>query len=251
MSITKIIFSPAGTTGRVADVLANALDDAVNTIDLCDRNAEYAAAEIGDLAVIAMPSFGGRVPALAAERFRQIKADHVPAVVVAVYGNRAYDDVLVETADLAKEAGFEVVAGVAAVAQHSMVPEYAAGRPNADDAATLRVFASQIATKLASGEKKEPELPGNRPYKELKQFVTYPMANDNCIQCGACAIACPTGAIDMEDAHKMDTSKCVCCMRCISVCPMEARDYAPEQRAGITERLREVCSVYKDYELYI
>ena len=251
MSMTKIIVSPTGTTGRVADILAHALDDEVNTIDLCDPDTDFSAAEIGDMAVIAMPCFAGRMPDVARDRLRLLKADHVPAIVVAVYGNRAYDDLLLETADVAKEVGFTVIAGVAAVAEHSMVRQFATGRPNEDDAATLRVFASQIGTKLAMADYREPALPGKRPYKEWKRSVMYPIANDDCIQCGACAAACPTGAIDMTDAHKLDTTKCICCMRCISLCPMEARDYAPEQRAMITERLREACSVYKDYELYI
>lgn len=73
-----------------------------------------------DFAIIAMPVFAGRVPALAVERLRRIKSNHARCAIVAVYGNRTYDDALLEMQDVATEMGFRVVAAVSTVAEHSI-----------------------------------------------------------------------------------------------------------------------------------
>ena len=48
-----------------------------------------------------MPVYAGRVPALTVERLKGIKTSGVKCVIVAVYGNRAYEDALVEMQDVA------------------------------------------------------------------------------------------------------------------------------------------------------
>ena len=90
-----------------------------------------------DLAVIAVPSYAGRVPAVAVQRLAAVKGNGARAVLVCVYGNRAYEDTLVELADTAKEAGFRVMAAVSAIAEHSIARQFAAGRPDAEDAQRL------------------------------------------------------------------------------------------------------------------
>ena len=101
--------------------------------DLCVKAADIQMPDIHeeDLAVIAMPVFAGRVPALAVERLRKVDAQGAKCVVVAVFGNRAYDDALLELRDVALEMGFRVIAAVAAVAEHSIIRRYGKGRPDA------------------------------------------------------------------------------------------------------------------------
>lgn len=164
MKINVLYFSPTGGTKRTAQHLAGALGGETLCTDLTVHPAQSAPA---DAAVIAVPSFGGRVPPLAAQRIRQLKGGGAPAVLLCVYGNRAYEDCLVELQDLASEAGFRVVAAVAAIAEHSIARQYAAGRPDAQDLARLSAFGEAIREKLACGELTEPELPGNRPYKSF------------------------------------------------------------------------------------
>lgn len=251
MTITKIVFSPTGGTDRVADVLAKALGDQVVTVDLCDRNMDFSKVEMGDLAVIAMPCFCGRVPPLAARRMADIQGEGTSAVVVAVYGNRAYDDLLIETADLAESVGFHVIAGIEAVAEHSIVRDFAKGRPDESDEAQLRLFAAQINSKLINASCSELTLPGNHPYKEYKCGGMFPVANDMCIQCGKCATVCPIGAIAMDDLKHVDETLCMSCMRCIAVCPVGARAIDAARYEALKTHLNEVCSVRKEAVLYI
>lgn len=45
---------------------------------------------------------------------------------------------------------------------------------------------------------------------------------DNCVACGACADACPNGAITVGDIAEIDAGKCVDCGACVDACPSEA-----------------------------
>ncbi|MFP4392111.1 MAG: hypothetical protein ACLFPG_04570 [Desulfohalobiaceae bacterium] len=54
----------------------------------------------GDLAMLGIPVYGHRVPALAAKRMQQIQARGMLAVVVVICGNLAYEDALLEITDL-------------------------------------------------------------------------------------------------------------------------------------------------------
>ena len=146
MKLYEITFSPTGGTQKAADLLTEALGGERIAVDLTDRTADFSAVAFTpeDVAVIAVPSYGGRVPAAAVQRLETMKGSSARAVLVCVYGNRAYEDTLVELEDAAKQAGFRIIAAVAAIAEHSIVRRYAAGRPDAEDAKQLQAFAGKI-----------------------------------------------------------------------------------------------------------
>lgn len=254
MSVKEIVFSPTGGTKAVADIVAHALAPDVFFVDLTDRFADHEAIALSeeDVAVIAMPCYGGRVPALAASRFACIQGSGARAIIVAVYGNRAFDDQLVEMEDLAEAAGFRVVAGISAVAEHSIARQFAAGRPDAADVAVLEDFAKAIAEKLAKGEDHCPELPGNRPYKALSKGGHVPVADSTCVHCGQCAEKCPNGAIDSEHLETADAARCISCMRCVAVCPVGARSIGKETLAGTAAFLEKAgAGVRHEAALYL
>ena len=118
--------------------------------------------------MVAAPSFGGRLPQLFAKRLQTLRGNGARAVPVVVYGNRAYEDTLLELSDLLTAAGFACCAGVAAVAEHSIFRQFAAGRPDTEDCAALLRFGKEIQQKLQGGDANPLEFPGNRPYKPLK-----------------------------------------------------------------------------------
>lgn len=143
MKLYNIVFSPTGGTKKVSALLTGTLDGKIITVDLTHSKQNFCTVHLTqeDAAVISVPSYGGRVPAVAVERLTQLNGQGARAVLVCVYGNRAYEDTLVELEDAAKQAGFRVIAAVAAVAEHSIVRQFAAGRPDAQDAKQLSDFA--------------------------------------------------------------------------------------------------------------
>lgn len=253
MKLYDIVFSPTGGTKKVADYLTSALEGDVTTVDLTDSKQDFVAVSLtkGDVAVISVPSYGGRVPAVAVERLSRVHGNGARAVLVCVYGNRAYEDTLVELEDAAKQAGFQVIAAVAAIAEHSIARQFAAGRPDAQDAEQISDFAKQILHKLSAEDTSEPAIPGNRPYKKAGGAGMVPKATKECTNCGVCAAECPVQAIDKENPKKVDEKACISCMRCITVCPQGARKVNPVMLSAASMMLKKVCSERKECELFL
>lgn len=253
MKLYDIVFSPTGGTNKVADCLTSALEGDITTVDLTDSKQNFHAVSLTkeDVAVISVPSYGGRVPAVAAERLGAVHGNGARAILVCVYGNRAYEDTLVELEDAAKQAGFQVIAAVAAVAEHSIVRRFAAGRPDAQDTEQLSNFAKQIQHKISTADTSEPAIPGNRPYKKAGGAGMVPKPTKECTNCGICAEKCPVQAIDRENSKKVDDKACISCMRCITVCPQGARKVNPVMLSAASMMLKKVCSERKECELYL
>lgn len=70
MTIKQIIFSPTGGTKKVADAIASGISESTEVFELCNPESKLTDIIIGenDFALIAMPVYGGRIPALAIER---------------------------------------------------------------------------------------------------------------------------------------------------------------------------------------
>ena len=122
MNIKKssaLYFSPTGGTKKIAEHIASGLCDAAEFLDVTSSGRELAFGP-EDFVVIAVPVFGGRVPSPTAERLSHVRAEGTPAAIVAVYGNRAYEDALLELRGLAEERGFKVMAAAAFIARHSI-----------------------------------------------------------------------------------------------------------------------------------
>ena len=250
----KIVFSPTGGTDKVADVLCVALAETFVTIDLSDPAFEGNAYALmaDDRTIIAMPDFGGRVPGIAVERLRGLCGNGARCAVICVYGNRAFEDGLVEMEDAARDAGFDVRAGVAAIAEHSIMHQYATGRPDSTDVDHLLVAAEAIAEAFTSGAPSgNPPIPGNRPYKKAGAAGLVPAVDERkCIKCGRCAESCPVQAIEYG-TFKASKDRCISCMRCIEVCPQDAR-HVNKLMVGIAAKaIKKAAEVRKEAELFI
>ncbi len=254
MKCSLLFFSPTGGTEKVAKILCSSLGSEMQRYDLSDRNfhADHFAPDESGIAVIAMPSFGGRVPSVAAERLSKIKGNGMPCAVLCVYGNRAYEDTLIEMADLAKACDFRVIAAVATVAQHSIMHQYASGRPDMEDEKRLKETGRKISLKLAQSQnEKEFYIPGNRPYRNARGVGLLPKANSACVNCGLCADLCPTGAIDKNNIRRSDKAKCISCMRCVTKCPHSARTVNGVMVSVAAMIIKKACSVRKECEVYL
>lgn len=251
MKLFEIVFSPTGGTQKVCDILSAEFDCEKEKINLmkadCNNTQEQISKE--DICLIAAPSFGGRLPVPAAERILKLKGNQAKAVLVCVFGNRAYEDTLLEMKDLAEKAGFVCIAAIAAVAEHSIMRQFANGRPDAQDEEELKEYAARIRGKILSGEIFEPlTVPGNFPYKALGVLPLRPQASEKCTGCGKCADICPVGAIDRKDPKTVDAEKCINCMACVAACPKGERNVDPELLANVSARLEKVCSTRKNNE---
>lgn len=253
MTTYQITFSPTGGTRRVCDLISSGIGNATVARELCEQRYDSTpiAMSEGDIAVIGMPVYGGRVPSEAVTRLRNVLRGPGMCAIVGVYGNRHYDDALVEMQDIAAEMGLRVMAAVTAVAEHSIARCYGTGRPDASDADELTRMGKEIrAAAERDGQLSEQlSLPGNRPYKTAGQGPK-PTAGEECDACGACAKACPVSAIDPEQPKTSPSDACIGCMKCVATCPKGARGIGALLNA-VTERLRPVCEGRKGNELLI
>ena len=240
-------FSPTGGTARAARLLAQELYPPMEFLDITSLTVERKFSP-DMLAVLAVPVYGGRVPSPALERIRALHGNGAPAVLAVVYGNREFEDALLELQEAAYNAGFVPIAGAALIAEHSIFRKVAAGRPDEKDAATIADFSTAIVSRLDSagevGQIPAPEFPGNRPYRTFDGVPMKPKAGPSCIRCGRCAAGCPVQAIPAAEPNRTDTVRCITCMHGVYPCPPSPRHMnplpppAPEARYVANTRAR-------------
>ena len=246
----EITFSPTGGTKKSADLLSAAWNEKTE-IDLMKREDDFSKYTFTgeDICLVAVPSFGGRVPAIATERLSQMQGGGAKAILVVVYGNRAYEDTFVDLEDTLKDHGFQPVGGAAVIAEHSIMREFAAGRPNAEDEVQLKDWSQKLKAKAEQGG--AVSFPGNRPYKKYGALPMTPKADKGCQGCGVCASRCPVGAIPADKPNETDAEKCIACMACIAVCPMQARGLNPVILAGAKMKLKKALEGRKENEFFV
>ncbi|OUN21131.1 hypothetical protein B5G34_12330 [Flavonifractor sp. An82] len=241
------VFSPTGGTAAVAKAVTGGMGQVV------DLSHPVPETPVPDNAVLlaAAPVFGGRIPAVALERLAALKGSG-PAVVLAVYGNRAWEDALLELKDALTAGGFQVVAAAAFVAQHSIAPTIAQGRPDSADLEQAAAFGRAVLDKLAGPDSLSPvSVPGNVPYKDWKGVPFHPAAGESCISCAVCAARCPVGAIPTGQPNQTDPDRCITCMRCVSVCPRGARTIPAPALQATTAMLEEKAGTPRQPELFL
>lgn len=248
-----VYFSPTGTTQKVLGGIALGLGwpDAVS-YDLTRplrRRTDTCPAEI--LTVIGAPVYAGRLPAEAVRRLETLEGEGCPAVVVVVYGNRAYEDALLELHNLVMARGFFPVGAAAFIGEHSFsspATPIAVGRPDADDLRRAREFGRVVAGKLAvlpGLAAMDPlSVPGNLPYRdsELSGGVSPDTRAEECGLCGQCVTACPMGVVRLEEgAVVTDKDGCIRCCACVKGCPTGARMVTDAGMLAVADRLTTQC----------
>lgn len=262
-SVKMAYFSPTGTTEAVARGVVNGLGPVpVESFDLTRLEARTVPLRTteSDLLIIAVPVYMGRVPALLGDWLDAMRLQGAPAVCVVVYGNRAYENALLELTDMVRQRGGIPVAGAACIGEHSFAdPDapVALGRPDTLDLRHARELGEQVREKLRSITSATgiPDLvvPGERPYGGVTKLwnVDFIEVGDQCVQCGHCAEICPMGAIDLDNSAAVDQVKCITCCACLKQCPRNARTMKPGPVMEARKRLSSLYLEPKKPESYL
>lgn len=248
--IWAIYFSPTGTTKKtvvnMADRLAKLTGCQKYEYDFTLPKNRHSFASVSgcekygyDIVFFGTPTYAGRVPNVLLKYLSSIEGNGAIAVPVVTFGNRNFDNSLLELRDILENAGFNTIAAAAMACEHSFSYDLGAGRPDVSDLDQSDGFIAKLYELLekyySSVDKvSSVEVPGipetyggyykpqdrNGIHIDIRKVT--PKVSDNCINCGTCAEVCSMGSIDHDDVARM-TGICIKCCACYKKCPVSAR----------------------------
>ena len=242
-TINAMYFSATDTTKKVVSEIAmkiamNFNQEIINDIDFTLPGSRIKPVSFSeeDVVIIGVPVYAGRVPNVLLNYLNSIIGNGALAIPVVVYGNRNYDDAIIELKDILEFNGFQVIAAGTFIGEHSFSITLAKNRPDEKDMAIVDDFANQIYTKIANQtEIQTVAVNGNQPYRkyympknkdgspvDIRKVA--PKTNGNCVDCKLCVNVCPMGSIDADDVSKLN-GICIKCGACIKKCPTQAKYY--------------------------
>lgn len=262
MKITMIYFSPThgtqNTVRKIGEILCKNLKGNLTDIDITHKENWGKEREFSEdeIVVMGLPVYAGRIPEFLEETIKGMKGNHTLTVLACVYGNRDYEDALLEMSALLKERGFEIAAAGAFLGEHSYTSNVAAGRPDNEDFKKITEFGNLVSDKIIrimnGTECPELKIKGNFPYKERNPSAQdAPKTRECCTACMLCASECPVGAVLEEDPRVADPELCMKCCACIKVCPVDAKYFENERIASFTALLEDKFMERKEPEFFI
>lgn len=241
--IKAVYYSAAGSTEKVvtgiAKIIAEALGVPMETYDfsLPENRIEPKTFAADQLVVFGTPVYAGRVPNKMLPIVQSnFKGEGALAVPVVTFGNRNFDNGLIELRNELENHGFHTIAGAGVACEHVFSNKLATGRPDAKDWEKITAFAKAVAEKV----KTMTEIPAPITVRGDDPVGPYytPLGTDGkpavflkakpktkeelCDKCGICAKTCPVGSISLENPSEVN-GICIKCQACIKKCPKGAK----------------------------
>lgn len=252
--IHAVIYSPCGGTEKVADALCVNLGEGTikHNLTLSKNRRQPLSFGKDDFVVFAFPVYGGRMPRNIEKILAKVSGDGTPCALVAVYGNREWEGALLDLNDQVAKRGFIPAGAVAAIAQHSVAPMVAHGRPDNDDREKLADFGAKLFEKMKNRERLD-KIPGYYPQWKIPEGVSmFPVTDrDLCVECGECVLVCPCDAIPDDKPYETDDSLCAPCGACVQVCPNDARRLGNDAAQEMAKEHLSHCVERKEPELFV
>lgn len=277
-NLTAVYFSPTHTGQRVIRSVAQGTGIArMQEIDLTTDEATSPISIKDSLCLVMVPVYGGLVAPTALQRIARLRGEGSVALPMVVYGNRHYEDALVQLRDALQQQGFVVLGGATFVGEHTYsrpgMP-IAEGRPDDKDLAFAhqlgQIVYGDLCAQLEVASMPAPEardwhlpyegtlaqhidavpMPGNVPYKVIgKPTPQAPVVSEACHGCGDCVTVCPTHAITVnaQGMSETDINRCIKCCACVKMCPMQARTFD----TPYTAMLHAKCSERREPEMFL
>ncbi|MGN1013728.1 MAG: EFR1 family ferrodoxin [Butyricicoccus sp.] len=248
-SIAAVYFSATGTTKTVLERLACRAADKLcvphRTIDFTLPDKRNGQMEFlpDELVLFGVPVYAGRIPNLLLPFVKSgFRGCRTPAVPVVLYGNRNYDDALIELRDVLQSNGFCTIAAGAFIGEHSFSRVLAAGRPDEDDLRIVDQLADAVVQRVQSMAEPPEEPVAVRGCTPIRPYYTprdragnpvnilkvKPKTSEKCVSCGTCAAVCPMGSINPEVPSEVN-GICIKCGACVKSCPVGAKYYDDER----------------------
>ena len=269
MNVKAMYFSATGTTEKIIKALASEISMIING----NKDVEYLDFTLPevrkkpvhysdkDIVIVAVPVYAGRVPNVLLNYLNVVKSNNSPAVAVVVYGNRNYDDALIELKDVLGNNGFDVRAACSFIGEHSFSRILAKGRPDKEDLIFAADFAKRISNKLNCNEKNLFTVTGKKPYRPYYKPVgrdgnpvdirkVKPKTSEECVDCKLCAEVCPMGSIDYNNVAVLN-GICIKCGACVKKCPKNAKYFDDENYLKHLYELEEEFKNRRKPELYV
>jgi diguanylate cyclase (GGDEF)-like protein len=250
LKVHHLTFSPNGTTLKAGSFIANKLGEEIliNVTTKYKRNFTTTVNE-NELLILSYPSYAGRIPKTFVDYLKDnVSIKGAKVVLVTTFGNRDFEDCLVEGEDIVKELGGNVIGATSVVAEHCYTNKLAPNHPNQKDLLVLDEFAKIILSRFNGGNLCV-AIPGNRPYRKgaeyLKPFYMPVLIAPKCIECNECVAVCPTRAMRFNDA-----SICIHCCACINACPTKALSFIDERFLKIVDKLESNYTKVKETKYY-
>jgi NAD-dependent dihydropyrimidine dehydrogenase PreA subunit len=268
--VNGIWFSPTGTTEKIVSAVAHSIKNSLGNdselvkvnFTLPEEREKSLVYESGDIIILGVPVYAGRVPNILLKYLETIKGNGALAVPIVLYGNRNYDDALVELTDIIIANGFKVIAAGAFIGEHSFSKILAKRRPDGDDIKVANDFGLEVSNKIKNEDiEGEVKINGNRPYRPYYRprdingkFYDFrkikPKTSDKCNDCKTCVDLCPMGSIDLDDVSKVN-GICIKCGACIKGCPTEARYYDDANYLKHQHELEDEFEKRKEAEIFL